>query len=59
MDIRKDLVMESAENELLRQYEYIEKAKTYVEQLAVSLGRKPTCCVTTFGCQMNVAPVTA
>lgn len=53
MDIRKDLVMESAENELLRQYEYIEKAKTYVEQLAVSLGRKPTCCVTTFGCQMN------
>ena len=53
MDIRKDLVMDSAENELLRQYEYIEKAKTYVEQLAVSLGRKPTCCVTTFGCQMN------
>ena len=53
MDIRKDLVMESAENELLRQFEYIEKAKTYVEQLAVSLGRKPTCCVTTFGCQMN------
>ena len=53
MDLRNDLVMESAENELLRQYEYIEKAKTYVEQLAVSLGRKPTCCVTTFGCQMN------
>jgi len=24
-----------------------------VDQLATELGRKPTCCVTTFGCQMN------
>lgn len=36
-----------------RQYYYIEKAKTYVQQLSNQLGRKPTCCVTTFGCQMN------
>lgn len=36
-----------------RQYEFIEKAKGHVSALADKLGRKPTCCVTTFGCQMN------
>lgn len=40
-------------NETERQFMYIEKAKKHVEALAQSLGRKPTCCVTTFGCQMN------
>ena len=36
-----------------RQYYFMAKAKHYVDQLAIDLGRKPTCCVTTFGCQMN------
>ena len=36
-----------------RQLEYIEKAKNYVCQLGDELHRQPTCCVTTFGCQMN------
>ncbi|MBS7339566.1 MAG: tRNA (N6-isopentenyl adenosine(37)-C2)-methylthiotransferase MiaB [Lachnospiraceae bacterium] len=36
-----------------RQLAYIEKARGYVSQLADRIGRKPTCCVTTFGCQMN------
>lgn len=36
-----------------RQYEFIEKAKEQVNILSDKLGRKPTCCVTTFGCQMN------
>ncbi len=36
-----------------RQYYYMAKAKGYVDELTVKLGRKPTCCVTTFGCQMN------
>lgn len=36
-----------------RQYYYIEKARQYVEKLADQLGRRPTFCVTTFGCQMN------
>lgn len=36
-----------------RQYEFIEKAKVCVSKLEDKLGRKPTCCVTTFGCQMN------
>lgn len=39
--------------ETARQLAYIEKARAYVTQLADRLGRKPTCCVTTFGCQMN------
>ena len=36
-----------------RQLIYMEKAKGYVETLASELNRTPTCCVTTFGCQMN------
>lgn len=36
-----------------RQYEFIEKAKACVSKLEDKLGRKLTCCVTTFGCQMN------
>ena len=42
-----------------KQYYYMAKAKGHVESLSQQLGRKPTCCVTTFGCQMNVEPVTA
>lgn len=41
------------ENETQRQYEFIERAKKHVAALEQELGRKPTCCVTTFGCQMN------
>ena len=40
-------------NEQQRQLDYIEKAKGYIEALTQQLGRKATCCVTTFGCQMN------
>ncbi|MCH5280192.1 MAG: tRNA (N6-isopentenyl adenosine(37)-C2)-methylthiotransferase MiaB [Lachnospiraceae bacterium] len=35
------------------QYEYIEKAKKIVERESAKKGRKLTCCVNTFGCQMN------
>lgn len=41
------------ENETARQFYFMDKAKIYVEELAAKLGRKPTCCVNTFGCQMN------
>ena len=44
--------MNSAE-ETKRQLAFMEKAGNYVEKLAKELGRRPTCCVTTFGCQMN------
>lgn len=37
----------------LRQSEYIDKAKGYVNELAEALGRRPKACITTFGCQMN------
>ena len=40
-------------NETDRQYYFMEKASGYVAKLGEELGRKPTCCVTTFGCQMN------
>ncbi len=33
--------------------ENIAKAGEYVQKLGSKLGRKPLCCVTTFGCQMN------
>jgi len=39
--------------ETKRQFLFMEKAKEYVASLEQKLGRKPTCCVTTFGCQMN------
>ncbi len=39
--------------ETARQFIYMDQAKEYVEKLAKELGRRPTCCVTTFGCQMN------
>lgn len=35
------------------QYDYIEKAKTYVKKESEKLGRPLTYCVHTFGCQMN------
>lgn len=41
------------ENETERQYYFMEKAAGYVAKLETQLGHKPTCCVTTFGCQMN------
>ena len=40
-------------NETDRQYYFMEKASGHVAKLGEKLGRKPTCCVTTFGCQMN------
>lgn len=39
--------------EALRQQQYIEKAKDIISHLEKEKGRKITCCVTTFGCQMN------
>lgn len=40
-------------NETDRQYYFMEKASVHVAKLGEELGRRPTCCVTTFGCQMN------
>ncbi len=37
----------------LKQQEYIIKLKQLIAEKASQMGRKPTCCVTTFGCQMN------
>ena len=40
-------------NEAQLQYDYIEKAKGIIEEKAREKGGKMTCCVQTFGCQMN------
>lgn len=44
---------EITDAESLKQLTFIEKAKEYVSDLAKELGRTPTACVVTFGCQMN------
>ena len=36
-----------------RQYYFMDICSDYVKKLEEELGHKPTCCVTTFGCQMN------
>ena len=41
------------DNETKKQYYYMALAKNYVNNLREELNRTPTCCVTTFGCQMN------
>ncbi|MDE6742580.1 MAG: tRNA (N6-isopentenyl adenosine(37)-C2)-methylthiotransferase MiaB [Lachnospiraceae bacterium] len=43
----------TSEEESLRQKEAVLRARELVAQLGKELGRQPTCCVTTFGCQMN------
>ncbi|MBQ9140367.1 MAG: tRNA (N6-isopentenyl adenosine(37)-C2)-methylthiotransferase MiaB [Lachnospiraceae bacterium] len=54
IDLEKyDLNSQAPANEPERQYYFMAKAKGYVEKLTEELKRKPTCCVTTFGCQMN------
>lgn len=42
---------DAAENEV--QYGYMEKVKDEVVKMTETLGRTPTACVVTFGCQMN------
>lgn len=49
IDITKTPPMDEHE----RQYYFMAKARKHVQNLAAELGRMPTCCVTTFGCQMN------
>ena len=41
------------EDETKRQYYFMAKAREQIVQLKQKLGRTPTFCVTTFGCQMN------
>lgn len=48
-DVKGPVPVEETE----KQYYYIAKARGYVEAVSQKLGRKPSCCVTTFGCQMN------
>ncbi len=48
---RKEVVLTDDQREV--QLHYIELCKSYVDQLKAKLGRDVTCCVNTFGCQMN------
>ncbi len=48
-----DLSLEAPVEEPKRQYYFMARAREHINRLAEELGRKPVCCVTTFGCQMN------
>lgn len=48
-----DLLNNAPTQEPERQYYFIAEAKKIIEKKEQELGRKLTCCVTTFGCQMN------
>lgn len=48
-----DLAQPAPQEEPQRQFYFICKVRSYVRELTEKLGRRPTCCVTTFGCQMN------
>lgn len=48
-----DITLASPSDEPARQYYFMAKARSHVKKLEKELGRKPSCCVTTFGCQMN------
>lgn len=48
-----DLAQEAPAREPMRQYYFMKKCRSYAAELEKKLGRKPTFCVTTFGCQMN------
>ncbi len=53
---RNDMTQYASANDVKEsalQKEYMKKAASYVTGLEAQLGRKPLCCVTTFGCQMN------
>lgn len=41
------------QEETKRQYYFMARAAGYVNELERKIGRRPTCCITTFGCQMN------
>ncbi len=53
MDNNKDIKEIIPENSLERQLYYIEKCKEHVKKISDEIGRSLTCCVNTFGCQMN------
>lgn len=48
-----DVSTKTPVDETERQYYFMAKARKHVQALSEELGRTPTCCVTTFGCQMN------
>lgn len=48
-----DFTKQPPAEEPQRQYFFLAKVRQYVAELAERLGHTPTCCVTTFGCQMN------
>lgn len=48
-----DITKEPPTEEPARQYYYMAKCREYVKKLGEKLGRRPVCCVKTFGCQMN------
>ena len=48
-----DIDQEAPGDEVARQYYFMAKGRKKLQEMTAQMGRRPTCCVTTFGCQMN------
>ena len=52
-DIRENIIAEAPADEPGRQYFFIEECRKLVQIISQEKGRPLTCCINTFGCQMN------
>ena len=52
-DLEQNILDEAPKTEPERQYYFLEECRKIAEQIAEEKGRKLTCCINTFGCQMN------
>ena len=52
-DIRENILAEAPEEEPARQYFFIDECGKLVSRISQEKGRPLTCCINTFGCQMN------
>ena len=52
-ELELNIIDEAPENEPDRQYYFLEECRKIVARISEEKGRKLTCCINTFGCQMN------
>lgn len=52
-ELEQNILDEAPEEEPARQYYFLEECRKIVSRIAEDKGRKLTCCINTFGCQMN------
>ncbi|MGI6071980.1 MAG: tRNA (N6-isopentenyl adenosine(37)-C2)-methylthiotransferase MiaB [Lachnospiraceae bacterium] len=52
-DIRRNILSNAPDTEPERQFYYIDECKRIIKNISINRGRPLTCCINTFGCQMN------